>query len=112
MGKRKKEPICNENCFECQYSDCIVDMTPSERKKWYNQDWQLKNKEKMQVYHKVYNKKYYQEHKEEIAIRTKHHRQKPEIKRKKQEYDRSYRLEHQEHIKNYIKEYRKRKKEE
>ena len=72
MGRKK---ICDENCFLCPYSDCIIEITPSERKKWYNQDWRIRNKEKMQSYYKVYNKKYYQEHKEEIAIKTKIHRQ-------------------------------------
>ena len=48
----------------------------------------------MQAYYKEYNKNYYQQHKEEIALKTKLHRQKPEIKRKIRERERTYRLSH------------------
>ncbi|MEY8320323.1 hypothetical protein AAK894_04480 [Lachnospiraceae bacterium 46-61] len=94
MSKKKKEPVCDENCFECKYPDCVVDITPSEKKKLYNENWRKRNKEKMQAYYKEYNKNYYQQHKEEIALKTKLHRQKPEIKRKIRERERTYRLSH------------------
>lgn len=66
---------CNEDCFHCIYSDCIIDILPSERNRInaYRQE----HKEEMRAYQKkyrqehkeeikAYQKKYYQEHKEEI----------------------------------------------
>lgn len=94
MSKKKKEPVCDENCFECKYPDCVVDITPSEKKKLYDENWRKRNKEKMQAYYKEYNKHYYQQHKEEIALKTKTHRQKPEIKQKIRERTRIYNLSH------------------
>ncbi len=29
----RKRVNCNENCFECIYDDCIMDILPSEREK-------------------------------------------------------------------------------
>lgn len=103
MGRKK---ICNENCFLCPYTDCIAETTPSERKKWYNQDWRARNKEKC----KVYNKKYYQEHKEEIAIKTKIYRQKPLVKQRIKERERQYRLERKEKKHSILKEVTNREK--
>ncbi len=56
---------CNEDCFHCIYSDCIIDILPSERNRInaYRQE----HKEEI----RAYQKKYYQEHKQEIKARQK-----------------------------------------
>ena len=64
-GIRKKGEnviLCNENCFECIFEDCIA--TPREeveKKRAYNAGYRQNNKEKI----KAYNAKYYQNNKEE-----------------------------------------------
>ena len=89
-GIRKKEEnviLCNENCFECIFEDCIA--TPreeAEKKRAYNARYRQNNKEKI----KAYNAKYYQNNKE---------------KRK------AYNTDNKEKIRAYQAEYRRKKKE-
>ena len=68
--------LCNENCFECIFEDCIA--TPREeveKKRAYNARYRQNNKEKI----KAYNAKYYQNNKEKIKA------YKAEYRRKKKE---------------------------
>ena len=57
---------CDENCLECKYADCIVDVTPSEKRA-------------------AYYRNYRQKHKEEIRIYQREYRKRPEAKRKRKE---------------------------
>ena len=81
--------ICDKDCFNCKYPDCIAT------------DYSPKKEE--------YRKQYYQENKEKIAEKSRQYREKnKEIiaecqrryyernKRKKAEYQRRYRQEHKE----------------
>ena len=71
---------CNKDCFHCIYSDCIIDILPSERNRInayrqehkeeiraYQKKYQQKHKEEI----RAHKKKYYQEHKQEIKARQK-----------------------------------------
>ncbi len=73
---------CNEDCFHCIYSDCIIDILSSERNRInaYRQE----HKEEI----RAYQKKYYQEHKQEIKARQKIYYQehKQEIKARQKIY--------------------------
>ncbi len=55
----KQMKLCNKDCFHCIYDDCIADNTIEKQR--------------------IYKKKYYQEHKEEIkAKRRERYRRKKE----------------------------------
>lgn len=43
----KRVPMCDENCFECKFDDCIADILPKERER---------------------QRLYYQKHKEEKGL--------------------------------------------
>ncbi len=71
---------CNEDCFHCIYSDCIIDILPSERNRInaYRQEHkeeiracQKKYRQEHKEEIRAYQKKYYQEHKQEIKARQK-----------------------------------------
>ncbi|NDO47029.1 hypothetical protein [Clostridium sp. MD294] len=51
----RKRVNCNENCFECIYDDCIMDILPSEREK---------QRERQKLY--------YQRHREEKKLIIEH----------------------------------------
>ena len=78
-GIRKKGEnviLCNENCFECIFEDCIA--TPREeveKKRAYNAGYRQNNKEKI----RAYQAEYYQNNKEKIRA------YKAEYRRKKKE---------------------------
>ena len=78
-GIRKKGEnviLCNENCFECIFEDCIA--TPREeveKKRAYNAGYRQNNKEKI----RAYQAEYYQNNKEERKA------YKAEYRRKKKE---------------------------
>ena len=78
-GIRKKGEnviLCNENCFECIFEDCIA--TPREeveKKRAYNAGYRQNNKEKR----KAYQAEYYQNNKEKRKA------YKAEYRRKKKE---------------------------
>ena len=78
-GIRKKGEnviLCNENCFECIFEDCIA--TPREeveKKRAYNAGYRQNNKEKI----RAYQAEYYQNNKEKIKA------YKAEYRRKKKE---------------------------
>ena len=78
-GIRKKGEnvmLCNENCFECIFEDCIA--TPREeveKKRAYNAGYRQNNKEKI----RAYNAGYYQNNKEKRKA------YKAEYRRKKKE---------------------------
>ena len=78
-GIRKKGEnviLCNENCFECIFEDCIA--TPREeveKKRAYNAKYYQNNKEKR----KAYQAEYYQNNKEKRKA------YKAEYRRKKKE---------------------------
>ena len=68
--------LCNENCFECIFEDCIA--TPREeveKKRAYNAGYRQNNKEKI----RAYQAEYYQNNKEKIKA------YKAEYRRKKKE---------------------------
>ena len=93
-GIRKKGEnviLCNENCFECIFEDCIA--TPREeveKKRAYNAGYRQNNKEKI----KAYNAKYYQNNKDKIRA-----------------YQAGYYQNNKEKRKAYKAEYRRKKKE-
>ena len=78
-GIRKKGEnviLCNENCFECIFEDCIA--TPREeveKKRAYNAGYRQNNKEKI----RAYQAEYYQNNKEKRKA------YKAEYRRKKKE---------------------------
>ena len=50
--------LCNENCFECIFKDCIA--TPREeveKKRAYNAGYRQNNKEKRKAYQAEYRRK-------------------------------------------------------
>ena len=78
-GIRKKGEtviLCNENCFECIFEDCIA--TPREeveKIKAYNAGYRQNNREKI----KAYQAEYYQNNKEERkAYQAEYRRKKKE----------------------------------
>ena len=74
--KGKNVILCNENCFECIFEDCIA--TPREeveKKRAYNAGYRQNNKEKR----KAYQAEYYQNNKEKRKA------YKAEYRRKKKE---------------------------
>ena len=52
MGKKV---VCDENCFECQFSDCIVGTSLKERERQRLR--YQKHKEEKKVYQKIYYQK-------------------------------------------------------
>ena len=41
----KRVPMCDENCFECKFDDCIADILPKERERqrlYYQKHWEEK----------------------------------------------------------------------
>jgi len=69
--------ICNEDCFNCAFPDCIKDVG----KKPVDEEKAEKRRERR----RLYNVRYRQEHKAEIA-------------EKKRIYDKKYRAEHKEKL--------------
>lgn len=78
-------PECKFDCFNCPHEDCVLP-----------DDWK----------EKALDKKYYEQNKSAIAQRRKAHRQKPEIKAARYEYDKRYRKEHPENVRKKQKKYR------
>lgn len=62
---------CDENCLKCKYADCIVDVTPSEKRAAYYRNYRQKHKEEIRIYQREYQREY---------------RKRPEAKRKRKEY--------------------------
>lgn len=80
-----QEGYCNFDCEHCEYEDCILP-------KWndtseYMKLWKKQHKEEIHKQSKVY----YEEHKDEISLKRKKHRAKPEVKKARAEYDKKYR---------------------
>ena len=59
-GMKKKNAICDENCFECKFADCIVGTSVKERER--QRLYYQKHKEEKKAYYKSY----YQKKKGEI----------------------------------------------
>ena len=51
----KRVPMCDENCFECKFDDCIADILPKERER--QRLYYQKNKEEKRAYSKRYREK-------------------------------------------------------
>lgn len=97
-------PACRLQCEECQHPDCIL---PHDwLKKAYAAEFLAKHPDYFKQYRlehaeerKDYERQRYQQKKPEILKRQKEHRQKPEVKAKRAEYDRQYRKAHPESAK-------------
>ena len=77
--------ICDKDCFNCKYPDCIVDVISNDDTNYtrdYNRQYRLKNKKYSREYFRKYrednkerlkanHKKYYEAHKEEISAKRK-----------------------------------------
>ncbi len=51
----KRVPMCDENCFECKFEDCIADILPKERER--QRLYYQKHKEEKRAYSKRYREK-------------------------------------------------------
>lgn len=87
--------ICNMDCFNCKYPDCINDNPPTENTDEYvlpdkTLKQRIKNRDRMRTVRRDnpnYNKEYYQRHREEEIKRS------SEAKRKNREYYNAYQRE-------------------
>jgi len=59
----KKKKVCNEDCFNCPYIDCIAGLVVQKEKRPYHKTG-LDTSDK-KAYMKAYNKKYYAAHAKE-----------------------------------------------
>ena len=55
---------CDENCLECKYADCIVDVTPSEKRAAYYRNYRQKHKEEIRIYQREYQREYRKDQKQ------------------------------------------------
>ena len=89
--------ICDEDCFNCKYPDCIVEMTPIEKRRVYDREYyqrtkkdriassrkyQKKNKEKIKAYNREYQREY--QKRPEVRRKRKEARQKKRQQEKKE----------------------------
>ncbi len=51
----KRVPMCDENCFECKFDDCIADILPKERER--QRLYYQKHKKEKRAYSKRYREK-------------------------------------------------------
>lgn len=90
MSKR----VCDEDCFSCHYSDCIVKDTEIEdkveKRKAQLRRYYQKNRERILEY----TRRYHQEHREERLAKARKKGQNPSFKARKREYY----LQHREEI--------------
>lgn len=55
----RKRVDCNENCFECIYDDCIMDILPSEKEKQRERQklYYQRHREEKKAYYRAYYQK-------------------------------------------------------
>jgi hypothetical protein len=78
--------LCDENCFECKYEDCILDKLIRKKKyeKYkqqeleYCKEYREKQKEKIVEYRK----KYYEKNRDNILEKQKQYREKRRLEKK------------------------------
>lgn len=54
----RRVPMCDENCFECKFEDCITNILPKERER--QRLYYQKHKEEKKAYSKQYRKRIYE----------------------------------------------------
>ena len=74
--KQKPEPVCNRDCLNCIFDDCICDeMTHEDYKALRKMDFICGAKETPDAKIAAYKKAYYEANREEIAAKRKAYRE-------------------------------------
>lgn len=80
--------VCNEDCLNCKFDDCIKGDTSyiSEHRKEYYREYYKKNKEKYSAYNKAYREK----HREELNAKAREYYRLHGNSRDRKEYAKAY----------------------